>query len=101
MVFTARFDAQLANIIDYSRTAFGETTAIKTGQVIQRHITRLLAVFPDVGRRRGDIDCSQSWVPGTPFVVLYDLDNDGATLAVLAIYHHAKDPASFAPHDAQ
>ena len=82
---------------DYSNQNFGPATTQVAFERLHTHVESVIAQYPRTGRlnRRGRF--WEAWVPRTPFIVAYRIDEANRILTVLAIFHHAQDRSKFRP----
>ena len=64
---------------------------------IQLFIHDFLCRYPRASRYIEERDLFESWIPRTPYVVLYRIDSATDTLIVLALFHSAQDRSQFTP----
>lgn len=88
---SARVEAEIARHFDYGVDHYGQLAAERTFQRLDRFITRTLAEFPRIGTIRSGTGLHETWVPRTPFVLIYRVDETADSLTVLALFHHAQD----------
>lgn len=93
IVYSERFKQDIANAFAFGEEQFGRATAERSYRRIIDHIEHFLAAYPRTGRWRSDIRCYHAWIPRTPFVVFYRIDDE--QLEVLALFHGAQDIADF------
>jgi len=94
VVFTAHAREDIEQRFAYSVEHFGHAAAERLFQRVDAFITKTLAWFPFTGQAHPS-GVLESWVPKTPFFVIYRVDKTTATLTVLAVYHHAQDRSAF------
>ena len=92
---TARrhIDAQLTYLIDKGAAA----PARRLRQRITSFVTDFLARHPRACRYIDERDIFETWIPRTPYVILYRVDEGTDTLTVLALFHAAQDRSNFNP----
>ena len=85
--------SQLGYLIDR-----GATRAAKRLQGrIRFFVTGFLARHPRASRFILEKELYESWIPNTPYVLLYRIDASNKTLTVLALFHAAQDRSQFDP----
>jgi len=97
VVFTAHAHDDIEQRFAYTTEHFGVVVAERIFGRVDKFIHQTLARFPLTGRRHPNRDILESWVPRTPFFVIYSIDQSTDTLTVLAVYHHGQDRSSFEP----
>ena len=95
VVFTRRARADLDDRIAYSVENFGTVITNRTFIRLDRYLSDVLARHPNIGRRHAHLDVLETWVPRTPFVVIYRVKPEEEELTILAVYHHAQDRSRF------
>jgi plasmid stabilization system protein ParE len=66
----------------------------KAGQTLERifdFLDNVLAKYPRTGRLDTSTMVFESWIPKTPLVVLYRVDDPSDCVVVLALFHHAQE----------
>ena len=99
-VYTPTAEKQIESQLDYSIARFGSTVAARTGLRIRSYVRDVLARHPRIGSKLPSIDAFEAWIPRTPFVIIYRVEEQAGILRVLAVFHHAQDRESFDPADA-
>jgi plasmid stabilization system protein ParE len=56
-----------------------------------------LEAHPRAGKLLPRPNLYESWIPKTPFVVFYRVDDDADTVWMLALFHAAQDRSDFDP----
>jgi plasmid stabilization system protein ParE len=97
VVFTAHARDDIKQRFDYSVEHFGRPTAQKIFSRVDAFMHQTLAAYPMTGRLHASGAVLETWVPRTPFFIIYRVDMTADILTVLAIFHHAQDRASFDP----
>lgn len=97
--FSRTFDLQFVDLLEFGERTFGEDVAIAKRRTVYRTISQFLARFP--GARRIDPRHGLCAYPisGTPFVVLYDFDDD--ELRVHFDFHRSADLSQLDPSAAE
>ena len=92
---TARrqIEAQLAYLVDRSATRAAERLRNR----ITSFVTGFLVRYPRASRFIAERSLFETWIPRTPYVVLYRVDDSAVTLTVLALFHRAQDRTTFTP----
>ena len=92
---TARrqIEAQLIYLVDRSASSAPERLRNR----ITAFITGFLVRFPRASRFIAERSLFETWIPRTPYVVLYRVDDIDETLTVLALFHGAQDRSQFTP----
>jgi plasmid stabilization system protein ParE len=91
VIVTPRAEDDIANNYAWGQRAFGKPVADRTFARLRKFIEVSLASHPRAGRPQLDENLYESWVPRTPFIVFYRVDNPAQTVWVLAIFQHAQD----------
>ena len=99
VVFTRRARSNLDERIAYSVEHFGIALTNRTFDRLDRYLSDVLARYPDIGRPLQNFDAAETWVPRTPFIVIYRVNPEADELTILAVYHHAQDRSKFNPVD--
>ena len=97
VVFTLRAVADLTHQHEWGKHRFGEDVANRTFNRVRAFIETSLADRPRAGRQVASGAFFESWIPRTPFVVLYRIDDDTNSVVILAVLHHAQDRRDFDP----
>ena len=92
---TARrhIETQLAYLIDKGAAA----PARRLRHRITSFVTDFLARHPRACRYIGERDIFETWIPRTPYVIIYRVSEKSDTLTVLALFHAARDRTNFNP----
>ena len=99
VVFTRRARTNLDERIAYSVEHFGVPLTNRTFDRLDRYLTDVLARHPNIGRPLRHFHAAETWVPRTPFIVIYRVNAAADELTILAVYHHAQDRSKFNPTD--
>ena len=99
VIVTPRAEADILHQHAWGEQRFGATVANRTFDHVRRHLEVALATHPRTGKRLGSSGLYESWIPRTPFVIFYRIDDLSDTVWVLALFHHAQDRGSFDPDD--
>ena len=91
IVYTPRAEAQLAHQLDYGIRGFGKAVASRTVRRLRSYVRDTIGRFPRAARRHEANDAYVSWVPRTPFVVIYRIEPDAGIIRVVAVLHTAQD----------
>jgi plasmid stabilization system protein ParE len=94
VVFTDNAREDLQRRMIYTTEHFGTRTAEKLFRRIDSFIHQTLAHFPRPGCPHYS-GVLETWVPKTPFFVIYRTDVDADVLTILAVFHHAQDRTTF------
>ena len=95
LVITPRAEDDLANKFDFGERRFGRAVAERTLKRVHDYLATTLLAHPRTGLYHPEIKSFETWIPKTPFVVFYRLDDDAGALIVLAPYHHAQLRSAF------
>ena len=100
VVYTATAQRHIAGQLTYliDRGASGPAKRLR-GR-IRSFVTGFLARYPRASRSIPDRDLFETWIPDTPYVLLYRVDDANNTLTVLALFHAAQDRSKFVPKEA-
>ena len=90
---TARhhIEAQLTYLINKGAAA----PARRLRQRITSFVTDFLARHPRACRYIDERDIYETWIPRTPYVIIYRVSESNDTLTVLALFHAAQDRSEF------
>lgn len=97
VVFAARANAQIDAHLAYGVDRFGPLVAARAIARLRRFLHETVAMYPQSGAWNAGFQAFESWVPRTPFVVIYRVDPSSDTLIVLAVFHHAQDRQHWSP----
>ena len=97
VIVTPRAQADIDHQYEWGLTRFGETTANETFARVRQFIEVSLEAHPRTGKLLPRPNLYESWIPKTPFVVFYRVDDDANTVWVLALFHAAQDRSDFDP----
>lgn len=97
LVIAPRAEQDINNQIDYGVQKFGRIVAERSFERIFDFLENVLIYYPRSGNFDPGTRTYTSWIPRTPFVVLYKIDKQKNDLIVVALYHHAQDRSSFEP----
>jgi plasmid stabilization system protein ParE len=90
---------QLAELIEHGERVFGPVVANDKRKHVYKTIQQFLTVFPDVERPDPHHGLRAYPIHRTPFVVLYDFDED--ELRVHFVFHKSADLRKIDPASAQ
>lgn len=96
--FSKTFNDQLVELLDWGAQRFGERVAEDKRQRVYSTIEGLLVTFPAIKKRHPELGLVLYPITGTPFVVLYDYDEQ--ELRVHFIMHAHADRADLDPASA-
>ncbi len=96
VIVPPRTEADLLHQQAWGAERLGEIVAGRTFNRVRRFIEVALASHP---RRLAPPELYEAWIPRTPFVIFYRIDEASDTVWVLALFHHAQDRGSFDPDD--
>ena len=90
---TARrhIETQLTFLIDKGAAA----PARRLRHRITSFVTDFLARHPRACRHIDERDIFETWIPRTPYVIIYRVNASDDTLTVLALFHAAQDRSDF------
>jgi plasmid stabilization system protein ParE len=94
VVFTDNAREDLQRRMTYTAEHFGHNATQKVFGRIDTFIHETLAHFPHIGRTHSS-GLLETWIPRTPFFVIYRTETAADTLTILAMFHHAQDRTSF------
>ena len=98
IVFTDRARDQFERRTAYSIERFGKRVAERTFARLDNYIHGTLAAHPDTtGTPHPVRDFYETWVPRTPFFIIYRIDLAAQVVTILGIYHHAQDRSNLDP----
>jgi plasmid stabilization system protein ParE len=76
---------------------FGAVASARTIRRLRTFIRQTVGHYPRTSRYHANIDAFETWVPGTPFIVYYRLEDAGKLIRVVAVFLHGKDRSDFVP----
>ena len=97
VIVTARAEADIEHQYQWGVTRFGVNTANATFARVRQFIEVSLESYPRTGKLLPRPNLYESWIPKTPFVVFYRVDEAADTVWVLALFHAAQDRSDFDP----
>ncbi len=97
VVFTEHARDDLKRRFASSVEHFGQQTAETIFGRVDAFVHRTLADYPLTGRLHASGIALETWVPRTPFFIIYRVDQTTDVLMVLAVFHHAQDRSVFDP----
>lgn len=97
VVYTATARRHISSQINYLIDQGAKRPAQRLRTRITAFIRNFLARHPRTGRPIPEHDCYESFIPRTPYVVVYRIDATTDTLTVLALFHTAQDRSRFVP----
>lgn len=95
VVLSARVEADIAAQLEYGIERHGRRTAQRTFARVDTFLMSFLPNYPRTGKRIEPLGLYESWIARTPFIVMYRIEPDEATITVLALFHHAQDRSAF------
>ena len=99
VVITPAAQEQIEHQLEHGIGRHGPATARKTFARVERFLAIVLADHPRLGRPLAVDQLIESYIPKTPFVVIYRIETAAQIVRVLALFHHAQYPTSFTPED--
>ena len=100
VIVTPRAEADIDHHYQWGVGRFGANTANATFARVRQFIEVSLESHPRAGKLLPHPNLYESWIPRTPFVVFYRIDDDADTVWVLALFHTAQDRSDFDPDQA-
>jgi plasmid stabilization system protein ParE len=97
VAFTPNAREDLNRRFAYTAENFGKSVADRIFRRLDAFIHGTLAHFPMTGRPHPSGNFFETWVPRTPFFLIYSVDTAADVLTVLAVFHHAQDRSAFDP----
>jgi plasmid stabilization system protein ParE len=97
IVYTPRAELHIEILLAQGIERFGVRVAAGKMKRLRSFLRQTVGHFPRTSRYHANIDTFETWVPGTPFIVYYRLENSDALIRVVAVFHHGKDRADFVP----
>jgi plasmid stabilization system protein ParE len=88
-----QFASQIQDLVD--RHAHRAAARLKTR--VMDFLKGHLARFPRAGRPIPYPNTHETWIPRTPYVVIYRINDDRQEIVVLALFHVAQDRSRFEP----
>ena len=97
LIFTPRAERDLANQLEFGERRFGREVARQTLERVRAFLKQTLVKYPKTGFYHPAIQSFETWIPGTPFIIFYRIDETDDAIKVLALYHHAQNRETFEP----
>ena len=85
--------SQIGHLVDQGAVA----PARRLRTRIASFVKNFLARHPRASRHIPERDIYETWIPRTPYVILYRVDDASDTLTILALFHTSQDRSRFAP----
>jgi plasmid stabilization system protein ParE len=95
LVLAPRAEQDINDQLAFGTERFGRATSERTLQKIFDYLENVLVHFPRSATFNPDTKTFETWIPKTPFVVFYRLDEQKNDLIVVALFHHAQDRSEF------
>jgi plasmid stabilization system protein ParE len=95
LVIAPRAEQDIKGQLEFGVRTFGRETAERTLEKIFDFLEGVLVQFPRSGNFNPETKTFETWIPKTPFVVFYRLDQQKNDLIVVALFHHAQDRSKF------
>lgn len=90
VVITPHARAQMDNQFSFGVERYGSTAAERTFNRVEAFLLTTLATYPRTGRRLPANELYESFIPRTPFVVIYRIDHERDTVTIVGFFHHAQ-----------
>jgi plasmid stabilization system protein ParE len=97
IVFSPIASDQLASQIRYLVGQDAPRAAARLKHRVLTYIKTTVARFPKASRYIAEKDLYETWIPRTPYVVMYRLDAAAHTITIVALFHAARDRNGFDP----
>ena len=97
VVVTPRAEADIEHQHTWGVRRYGKHTADRTYRRVAQFIEGTIAHRPRTGSCIKPPDIYESWIPRTPSIVYYRVEDATDTVWVLALLHHAQDRRDFDP----
>ena len=97
VVYTDTARRHIASKIGYLVDQGARYPAKRLKSRILVFIRTVLAAHPGAGYHIAEHDIYESWIPDTPYVVIYRVDKSKRQLVVLALFHSSQDRSRFKP----
>jgi plasmid stabilization system protein ParE len=97
VVVTPEVQAQIDHYFHYGVEWFGVQTAQRTLERIERFLATLIADHPKPGTYLPKRGIYETWIPKTPFVILYRVIEANQTLRVVGFFYGSQSRAGFDP----
>jgi plasmid stabilization system protein ParE len=94
LVITPRAKDDIRQQLAYSAEKFGEGVAERAFERIFSYFENVLVKYPRAASFDPALKAFASWIPKTPFIVIYRLDEAADMLVIVAMLHHAQDRSS-------
>lgn len=97
VVYTDTARRHIASQIGYlvDQGAVGPARRLRSR--IAPFVKNFIARHPRASRHIPEHDIYETWIPRTPYVILYRVDVPSDTLTILALFHTSQDRSHFAP----
>jgi plasmid stabilization system protein ParE len=97
VIVTPRAETDIDHHYEWGVARFGDNVAKATFGRVRRFIELSLEAHPRAGKHLPDRNLYEAWIPRTPFVIFYRLDEAAETVWVLALFHTSQDRSDFDP----
>ena len=97
IVYTKTAQRHIASQIGYIIDNGSARAAERMLKRILTYIRHTVAHYPKAARYDPELDIFETWVPRTPYVLLYRVDTQNDQLIVLALFHGAQDRSGYVP----
>lgn len=97
VVYTASARRHVASQIGYLIDQGATRAARRLKARIIGFIRTFVARHPRAGTHIPEHDIYETWIPRTPYVVIYRIDEASDTIIVLALFHTSQDRSRFRP----
>jgi plasmid stabilization system protein ParE len=99
VVITPMAQVQLEHQLGFGIDRHGLVTAQKTFARVERFFATTLVDYPRTGTFLPDKRLYESFIPRTPFIVIYRIEAEAQIVRVLGFFHHAQDRTEFEPSE--
>lgn len=97
VVYTDTARRHIASQIGYLVDQGAVAPARRLRTRVASFVRNFLARHPRAARHIHEHDIYETWIPRTPFIVMYRIDIAADTVTVLALFHTAQDRSRFTP----
>ncbi len=97
VVYTDTARRHIASQIGYLVDQGAAAPARRLRSRINSFVRNFIARHPRASRHITELDIYETWIPRTPYVFMYRLDDASNTVTILALFHTSQDRSRFAP----
>lgn len=97
VVYTETARRHIASQVGYLVDQGAVAPARRLRSRINSFVRNFIAPHPRASRLITELDIYETWIPRTPYVIMYRLDDASNTVTILALFHTSRDRSRFAP----